>query len=121
MTWIAYQSNESGRLEVYVAPFPGPGGKHQISVKGGTRPRWRRDGHEIFYYDPGNMVMAAEVTKKGGCIEVGATQKLFGPVPTNAWYDVSADGKQFLERVPEQNTSSPPLTLIQNWVAALKN
>ena len=47
--WIAYQSNESGRFEVYVQPFPGPGGKTQVSTGGGAQPRWQRDGRELFY------------------------------------------------------------------------
>src|SRR4029077_15422640 len=50
--WVAYQSDESGKYEVYVAPFPGPAGKWQISTAGGTNPRWRRDGTEIFYMAP---------------------------------------------------------------------
>ena len=59
--WVAYGSNESGRNEVYVAPFPGPGGKRQVSTAGGAQPRWRRDGTEIFYFDPISKLMAAAV------------------------------------------------------------
>src|SRR5262249_9617237 len=47
--WIAYQSNESGQFEIYVRPFPGPGGKVQISSNGGAQPRWNKNGKEIFY------------------------------------------------------------------------
>jgi hypothetical protein len=63
---------------------------------------------------------AAEVTEKGGALEVGATHALFGPVATVAWYDVSADGQQFLERGLQQNFISPLLTVVQNWTAGLK-
>lgn len=60
--WVAYRSNESGRSEVYIAPFPGPGGKRQVSISGGTAPRWRRDGKEIFYVTGDGQLMAAEVS-----------------------------------------------------------
>jgi Tol biopolymer transport system component len=59
--WVAYQSNESGRNEVYVAPFPGPGGKWQVSTAGGTFPRWRNDGRELYYLAPDNRLMTASV------------------------------------------------------------
>ena len=64
--WIAYQSNESGRHEVYVAPFPGPGGKRQVSTAGGALPRWRADGKELFYRAADNRLMAAEVDANSG-------------------------------------------------------
>ena len=70
-------SDESGKDEVYVAPFPGPGGKWQISTAGGTFPRWRRDGTEIFYLAPDNKMMAAAVNGKGSNFEVGAVKPLF--------------------------------------------
>jgi serine/threonine protein kinase len=69
--WVAYQSNETGRFEIYVAPFPGPGPKRQISTSGGGFVRWRADGKEIFYLVNGAL-MAAEVSIKTGSIEVGA-------------------------------------------------
>ena len=77
--WIAYQSNESGRYEVYVAPFPGPGGKRQVSTAGGTRSRWRADGKELFYIAADNRLMAAEVDAKKGTFEV-KVEPLFGPI-----------------------------------------
>ncbi len=75
--WVAYESNESGQIQVYAAPFPGPGGKRQISSAGGVAPRWRRDGKEIFYVAPGGQLMAAEVASHNGTLEVGQVQKLF--------------------------------------------
>jgi Tol biopolymer transport system component len=123
--WVAYQSNESGRPEVYVAAFPGPGGKWQVSTAGGVLPRWRRDGKEIFYAAPtGATMMAASVNSEGTAFQVGRVQSLFqvragGP---RYFYDVSADGQRFLlNALPEQTATTPvPLTLVVNWTAGLK-
>jgi Tol biopolymer transport system component/predicted Ser/Thr protein kinase len=125
--WIAYVSNESQRAEIYVTPFPpplsGPGGKRQVSTAGGTQPRWRQDGKEIFYMGPDRRLMAAEVQAKGGVLEVGQVRPLFGAMGMaqgNPLYDVSADGQHFLFRTfPEQKTGDP-LTLVQNWTVGLK-
>jgi Tol biopolymer transport system component len=119
--WIAYQSNETGRYEIYVAQFPGPGGKRQVSTAGGALPRWRADGKEIFYIPPDQKLMAAELTIKGGEIQTGEVRPLFGPLRTgNGFqYDVSADGQRFLAVTPRQNASEP-LTIVQNWPAGLK-
>ena len=59
--WIAYCLNESGRFEVYVQPFPGPGGKTQVSINGGAQPRWRADGQELFYVGLDSRLMAAPI------------------------------------------------------------
>ena len=96
--WIAYMSNESGRPEVYVAPFPGPGGKWQISTTAGNWPRWKRDGAEIFYLGPNNTLIAATVDGRGSALEVGAVRPLFDTrAGAPRWpFDVSADGQRFL-------------------------
>jgi hypothetical protein len=119
--WIAYQSNETGPNEIYIAPFPGPGGKRQISTSGGTQTRWRADGKEIFYIALDQKLMAAEVTIKGGEIQTGEVRPLFGPLLTgNGFqYDVSADGQRILAITPRQSASAP-LTIVQNWPAGLK-
>jgi eukaryotic-like serine/threonine-protein kinase len=75
--FLAYVSNESGRNEVYVAPFPGAGGKWQVSTAGGAAPRWRGDGRELFYMAADNRIMSAEIAPKGGRLEIGAVQPLF--------------------------------------------
>jgi Tol biopolymer transport system component len=120
--WVAFRSNETGRFEVYVAPFPGPGGKWQISTTGGTLPRWRRDGKEIFYVAPGNTLMAAPVVVEDGRVEVGSVQKLFQvrPVTPRYYYDVSADGQRFLVNTAVESSVSVPITLVVNWPALLK-
>jgi eukaryotic-like serine/threonine-protein kinase len=120
--WVAYGSDESGKDEVYVAPFPGPGGKWQISTAVGTYPRWRRDGTEIFYLAPDNKLMAAAVNGKGSKFEVGAVKPLFETRaldPTRNSFAVSADGQRFLINTDPQ-TSSAPITVVLNWAAGLK-
>jgi Tol biopolymer transport system component len=121
--WIAYQSDESQRAEIYVAPFPGPGGKRQISTAGGSEPRWRQDGKEIYYLAPDGHLMAAAVSVKGDVLDVGAVSPLFvvARVGGGYRYDVSADGQHFLVRAPTTATAAQPLTVVQNWTALLKN
>ena len=116
---LAYNSNESGRSEVYVVPFPGPGGKVRISTAGGDNARWRRDGKEIFFL-AWNTLMAAEVTANGSRFDVGAVQRLFEvPMVNGYWpYDVSPDGQRFLVNTLEEAVA--PLTVVVNWPAGLK-
>jgi hypothetical protein len=121
--WVAYQSNEGGPLEVYVQPFPGPGGKQQISTAGGASPRWRPDGTELFYLSPEATLMAAPIRTQGPTLEPGAPLPLFparitGPFSGTAGnirpqYDVSADGR-FLMNVTTEETTSP-IAVIVNW------
>jgi Tol biopolymer transport system component len=121
--WIAYQSDESERFEIYVAPFRSPGGKRQISTAGGAQPRWRRDGKEIYYIAPAGQLMAAGVNMKGDMLDVGAVSQLFmvGLTGGGYLYDVSADGQRFLARTEPTAATVQPLTLVQNWTAALTN
>jgi serine/threonine protein kinase/Tol biopolymer transport system component len=122
--WVAYVSDESGRNEVYVAPFPGAGGKWQISTTGGLLPRWRHDGTEIFYLDPyDNKLMAAAVNGKGGSFDVGTVKPLFETylvAGSRYAYDVSADGQRFLINTILEQTTSGPITVVLNWTAGLK-
>jgi eukaryotic-like serine/threonine-protein kinase len=119
--WIAYNSDESQRGEVYVARFPDAGSKRQTSVAGGSTPRWRRDGKEIFYVAPDGKVMSAAVAVKGDALQVGEVRLLFSP-PANVsidTYEVSADGQRFLI-LPEQQTLNEGVTVVLNWAAGLK-
>ncbi len=120
--WVTYVSNESGRNEVYVAPFSGPGGKWQISTAGGSFPRWRHDGTEIFYVAPDNKLTAAAVNGKGSSFEVGAVKPLFQMRTTGARYEyaVSADGQRFLINTFPEQAASAPITVVVNWTAGLK-
>jgi eukaryotic-like serine/threonine-protein kinase len=120
--WVAYRSDESGRFEIYVAPFSNSGGKRQVSFAGGAFPRWRADGKELFYVRFDGRLIAAEVGLKGAEVEIGAVRPLFGSLPaTNSYlYDVSADGQRFLAIMPNEQAAPEPLTLVQNWTAGLK-
>src|SRR5206468_1009688 len=120
--WIAYESNESGEFEIYVTSFPGPGGKMRISRSGGSVPRWRRDGKELYYMAKDRKLTATEVRQAGSSIEAGGTRPLFD-VPLLErfiyFYDVSPDGRRFLVNPIEQSRPSP-ITLVINWTAELK-
>jgi hypothetical protein len=124
--WIAYSSDETGRFEIYVAPFPGPGGKWQISTNGGFFPVWRSDGTELFYVALDNTTfMGAEIRTKGTTFEVHAVRPLFqrqvrtlGGNP----YDVSGDGLRFLvNSIPPAEQNNAPITLVTNWTAGLRH
>jgi serine/threonine protein kinase/Tol biopolymer transport system component len=120
--WIAWQSDESGRFEIYAASFPALGGKRFISIKGGTRPRWRRDGDEIFYLaTTGNLLTATAVKAKGGVLGVGETRTVLSQQMSGYGWDVSADGQKILALVPSDPAGAPPLlAVVLNWPAGLK-
>jgi Tol biopolymer transport system component len=119
--WVAYVSDESGHSEIYVTSFPVHAGKQQISTSGGTQPRWRADGRELFFVSGSGVLMAAEVAIQGSAVAVGAVRSLGTLVVTGrGWtYDVSADGQRFLVAVRQQQ-KTPPLTLVSNWPLLLK-
>jgi serine/threonine protein kinase/Tol biopolymer transport system component len=116
--WVAYRSNDSGRNEVYVAAFPGAGGKRQISTAGGVAPRWRRDGKEIFYLDLNSTLMAAAVNGQGGSFEVASVKPLFETrAVSNYPYDVSADGQRFLIVHTANEAGAAGITVAVNGTA----
>ena len=127
--WIAYTSDESGpdQYQIYVQSFPAGSGKFMISAGGGTQPRWRRDGKEIFYIAADGKVMAVDV-KTTPKFEAGAPKALFDPRIVNFVaftyfrYDVTPDGKRFLVNSFRGAESSPaaPITVVLNWQAAVK-
>jgi serine/threonine protein kinase len=116
--WLAYTSDESGRSEIYVRPFPGPGGKWQISIAGGTLPRWGHDGRELFYLGEDDKLMVAEIKATGSAINVTGVQPLFEtrPIRTGSVYDVFSDGKRFLVNTQIEPEVSSPITLVVNWM-----
>jgi Tol biopolymer transport system component len=121
--WMAYQSNESGRKEVYITAFPGGGAKWQVSSNGGSSPKWRRDGKELFFLDAADTITAVDVNTSGGAPQIGAPQGLFQAVGIQrdfGAYDVTADGKKFLVNSGNLKEGSDPFTLVQNWTAELK-
>jgi len=116
--WVAYASDESGNWEVYVTSFPGGAGKWQVSRGGGTEPRWRGDGKEIFYISPGGVLMAVPVVTGTG-FSTGTPTSLFqihGRAPissTDAFtYDVTKDGKRFLVNRYVSPEHVAPLTIL---------
>jgi len=121
--WIAYNSLESGRWEVYVAAFPAFQEKRQVSVSGGCQPMWRKDGKELFYRTLEGKLMVVEV-KSGAVLQTGVPLALFQTParmnPIQSEYCVTADGKRFIFREPVGD-SATPFTVVLNWSAGLKN
>jgi Tol biopolymer transport system component len=123
--WMAYQSNETGRYEIYVRPFPSGGGPMPISTAGGVYPRWSRDGSELYYIAPDAKMMAVAIRAASDTLEAGAPTALFetrrlgggsNVIGRSHQYDVARDGR-FLVNVDTQS-SAPPLTLLLNWKPA---
>jgi Tol biopolymer transport system component len=121
--WIAYRSNETGRREIFVRPFPGPGSQRQVSVSGGGHPRWRTDGSELYYIAADGRLTAVPI-KLGASsetVDTGVPSPLFVTrlaAPTNAQfgYAVAPDGR-FLVSVDGDEPSTSPITIVQNWTA----
>jgi len=126
--WIAYQSNESGRFEVYIQPFPGPGAKQCVSTNGGMQPRWHPDGNELFYIAADGMLMAAPIHISRQPANIGAPAKLFpfrisrGSVMDimRIQFALSPDGKQFLVNTNVENDAPSPITIATNWTSLLR-
>lgn len=132
--WLAYVSNESGRDEVYVQPFPGPGGRKQVSTEGGIEPAWAPNGREMFYVvrDPtpgpnARMKMMAVDVALQPTFTAGKPHGLFeGRFIAAAYlrnYDVTPDGRRFIMIQFKEQPQPPPLTemvLVQNWFEELK-
>ena len=120
--FIVYQSNESGRTEIYVQTFPDPSGKWQVSTAGGIDPSWRADGKEIFYRAPDQNLMAVDV-QMGETFQAGIPRPLFpARVPPGAnrnRYAATADGQRFLFVAPLGRESMTPTTVVLNWFAEL--
>ncbi|HVR43113.1 MAG TPA: protein kinase [Thermoanaerobaculia bacterium] len=112
--FVAYQSDLSGRPEVYVRPFDGPAASTRISMSGGTRPRWGRDGKELFFLAPAGRLMSAAMS--GGTAD-GAPRLIFQAADI-VDFDPSPDGSRFLVQLQER-TSEPPIQLLTNWPGRL--
>ena len=123
--WIAYQSEESGRYEVYVQPFPGPGGKWQISTNGGTMPVWAQNGRELFYMSSGNFMSVGVTTQPTFS---ASTPRIVADYPpflmgrlSNGVYDVSPDGQRFLfVKANVENGPPDEVRVVLNWTEELK-
>jgi len=116
--WVAYVSDESGKSEVYVRPFPGPGGQWQISPGGGLGMHWRGDGKELIYGTLDRKLMAVEV-KTTPTFEAGTPKPLF-QAPSLSGGDITADHQRFLLAVLVGDQADAPLSVVLNWTTALK-
>jgi hypothetical protein len=120
MRWIAFSSAQTGHLEIYIQPFPGPGEPMRISTAGGDLPRWRRDGRELFYLTADGRVMAVPITASGSTIDAGTPTELFhARVPSQTLgpgrpYEPAPDGTQFVVAVMP-DTRPSPINVILNW------
>jgi eukaryotic-like serine/threonine-protein kinase len=125
--WLAYTSNESGQLQVYVQAMPDGGGKLQVSVSGGFDPRWRADGKELFFIGPDNRLMAVAVSSGVAALDLTTPRPLFDVPgvlvlpPFLSSYDVDAAGQRFLVRVPLEDPRTSPLTMLVHWPSAVRS
>jgi eukaryotic-like serine/threonine-protein kinase len=131
--WVAYQSNDSGPFQIYVRPFRGPGGPWQVSTAGGSQPRWRPDGKELFYVAADARLMAVPITvavdqqtlTPGAPVPLFRTRLASGASinPSRGGvkpqYAVASDGR-FLMNVSVEGATAQPITVVLNWDAALK-
>ncbi len=120
--WVAYQSNATGRYEIYVRPLSSPGGALPVSTAGGVYPRWSRDGEQLYFIAPDATLMAASIRPAGAHVEASVPAALFqtrrlgggsNVIGRGHQYDVTRDGR-FLINV-DAETGAPPLTLLMNW------
>jgi hypothetical protein len=114
---MAYVSNEASGQEVYVTGFPGGGGKWPISTHGGSQPRWRGDGKELYYRASSGKLMAVTI-KTEPTFEASVPVALFAA--SASFYAVTNDGRRFLLVLPQSEPTSPPITVVLNWTTALK-
>lgn len=120
--WVAYNSDESGRPEVYIQAFPERRGKWMISDGGGRAPRWRADGKELYWLAPGDVLTAASLELQPAGVRPGRPETLFrlsagGQLP---FFDPAANGRRFLVLVPEGGQEPiRPMVVVQNWAAGL--
>ncbi|MCZ6706369.1 MAG: protein kinase [Chloroflexi bacterium] len=118
--WIAYVSDESGNDEIYVAPFPGPGGKWQVSKGGGFGyPAWSRDGTELVYLSGGSVV-AVDVTVQGSRLRTGKPVELF-PLGRAVDGTMAPDGERAILALTPEERRSEPVTVVVNWTAGLEH
>lgn len=136
--WMAYVSNETGRNEVYVQPFPASGAKWLVSTGGGTQPRWGAGGSSLYYLANGSAgamtLTAIDVRATGAVFQVGVPKTLFSTplsqvqavgqgIPVNIVtqsYVVSKDGQRFFTLSPVPDTTPSAITVVMNWAASLK-
>jgi Tol biopolymer transport system component len=118
--WVAYETNESGPFQIVVQPFPVASSKSQVSISGGSQPRWSADGKELYFIAPDGKMMAAQVNVSGGTFTASTPVALFQASPVagagsnKQQYAVSRDGR-FLINQSADSSAATPITLILNW------
>ncbi len=117
--WIAYYSNESGGREVYLRPVSEAADQVRISSGGGTMPRWRRDGRELYYLASDSAIMRVPISNSGGRPQPGAAEAMFRVEGVVRDFDAAPDGQRFLLDVADPDPA--PLTLLSNWPSLLPN
>ena len=123
MKWIAYNSDESGKYQVYIIPFnpdnpnSGAGGKWQISVDGGQAPKWMNNGKSVYYFTPDNKILGVDVYEKGTTISPGKPSTVFDPGNANITrlYDINKTGTEIIATVPNGQKINSVMTLVANW------
>jgi Tol biopolymer transport system component len=113
--WIAYYSNESGSREVYLRPVGEAGERVRVSSGGGTMPRWRRDGRELYYVASDGTIMHVPLSIAGGRMQPGAAEVMFRVDGVLRDFDAAPDGQRFLLDVADPNPA--PVTLLSNWTS----
>ena len=121
MKWIAYDSTESGRREVWIQPYPPTGDRWQVTTTGGIDPHWRDDGRELLYVAADGMLAAVAISP-GTAPQVGATTPLFQTLRREGagGFGMSADGRRFLLAMPASGADVTPITVRLNWRSAIE-
>jgi serine/threonine-protein kinase len=126
--WLAYESNEMGKFEIYVVPYPNvKGARSPVSAAGGTRPLWSRNGNDLFFVAPDGAIMAVSVDARGSVWRSGAPVKVVdakystsGPA-SGRNYDVSADGRFLMVKAPPNDQAdAPQIRVVQHWTEELQ-
>ena len=118
--WVAYNSNESGRYEIYVEGYPERRGKWLVSAEGGVFPQWRGDGKELYYRKSDGTIMAASMVLQAGGVQVGRAEVLFRAWGQDSYFLSAKDGKRFLMAEEEGGEQQFPMVVQLNYAARLK-
>ncbi len=118
--WLLYVSNETGRREVYVVPYPSLGEKRQVSTAGADSGRWLGDHAILYQQPPDGRLFAVDVDTQGGGLRLGAPRPIFGgKPPPRGPFDATRDGKRLLFAVPVEDSASAQIRFVSDWRADL--
>lgn len=116
MKWIAYSSDESGKSQVYIAPFQTGSGKWQITVDGGAFPKWMDNGRKVYFMTPDNKIMGVVVNESGSSLSPGKPYVVFSSsTPIARLFDINTPGNAILGATPNNRSIPSPITLVTNW------